>query len=124
MDTICQSCGAIIDIPYILLGAAIACDQCRVRTIPKAAPGSRPADTGYAITFADFHQLLLYPGHRPSIARLIRDWFGYEVEAQGDSIRILTRDGNDVDEVALHQQIQGDESKQSALYREAMTLWH
>jgi hypothetical protein len=95
----------MIDIPYILSGAAVTCDECGVRNIPKALPGSRPADTGYEITFADFHRLLLYPGHRPSIARLIREWFGYEVEAQDDSVRILTRDGDDVDELALHQQI-------------------
>jgi hypothetical protein len=124
VDTSCQSCGAIIDIPYFLLGAAITCDKCKAHTIPKALPGSRPADTGYEITFADFHRLLLYPGHRPSIARLIREWFGHEVEAHGDSVRILARDGNDVDPLALHRQIQGDESRQSALYREAMTLWH
>lgn len=123
MDTICQSCGSRIDIPYIMLGAAVTCRECGARTTPQAAPGSRPADTGYEITFADFRQLLSYPGYRSSVAPLLREWFGYELEARGDSVSIRARDGGVVDELALHQDIQGDESKQGALYRAAMTLW-
>jgi len=123
VDTICQSCDARIDIPYIMLGAALTCQQCGERTIPRAAPGARPSHTGYEITFADFHQLLSYPGYRSDIAPLLREWFGYELETLGDSIRILSREGDEVDELALHQRIQADESKQSALYRAAMTLW-
>lgn len=123
MDTICQSCGSRIDIPYILLGASIICRECGERTTAQAVAGSRPHNTGYEITFSDFHQLLSYPGYRPSIAPLLREWFGYELEPSGDSVRIRARDGKEVDELALHQRIQGDESKQSALYRAAMTLW-
>lgn len=123
MDTICQTCGSRIDIPYIMLGAAVTCLECGARTVPRAAPGSRPANTGYEITFADFNQLLSYPGYRSSIAPLLREWFGYELETRGDSVSVRTRDGEDVDELTLHRRIQGDESKQGALYRAAMTLW-
>jgi len=63
------------------------------------------------------------PDYVPAIAPLLREWFGYELEPLGGPARILTRDGNEVDELTLHQSIQGDESKQSALYRAAMTLW-
>jgi len=59
----------------------------------------------------------------PAIAPLLREWFGYELESLGGSARIRSRDGREVDEVTLHRRIQGDEPKQSALYRAAMTLW-
>lgn len=123
VETICQSCGSRIEIPYIMLGAAVTCHECGMRTVAQALPGSRPADTGYELTFADFHQLISYAGYRSAIAPLLREWFGCELEARGDSVGIRTRDGGDVDELTLHRKIQGDESKQSALYRAAMTLW-
>lgn len=123
MDTICQSCGARMDTPYILLGAATVCQGCGERTIPQALAGARPPDTGYEITFSDFHQLLSYSGYRASIAPLLREWFGYELEPLADAVRIRAPDGKEVDELALHRRIQGDRSKQSALYRAAMSLW-
>jgi hypothetical protein len=109
--------------PYILLGMAVVCHECGERTIPQALAGARPPDTGYEITFSDFHQLLSYPGYRPSIAPLLLKWFGYELEPLGDTVRIRSRDGIEVDELTLHRRIQSDEPKQSALYRAAMTLW-
>ena len=112
-----------MDTPYILMGAAIVCQGCGERTIRQPLAGARPADTGYEITFSDFHQLLTYPGYRPSIVPLLREWFGYELEPAGDRVRIWTGDGDEVDELTLHQCIQGDRSKQSALYRAAMSLW-
>jgi hypothetical protein len=100
------------------------CHKCGERTIPKPLLGARPSNTGYEITFSDFHQLLSYPGYRTSIAPKLREWFGYELEFLGDAVRILTPDGSEIDELVLHQRIQGDELKQSSLYRAAMTLWH
>ena len=123
MGTICQSCGAKIEIPYFMLGAAIICQECGERTIPRAMEGARPSNTGYQLTFSDFHRLLSDPDYSPAIAPLLSQWFGYELEPLGDSIRIRAREGDEVDELALHLHIQGDESKQSALYRAAMTLW-
>ena len=101
----------------------MTCRECGERTIPKALAGARPANTGYEITFSDFHRLLSDPEYRSSIAPLLRQWFGYELEPLGDSVRIWTRDGNEVDELTSHQRIQGDGQKQSALYRAAMSLW-
>jgi hypothetical protein len=101
----------------------MTCQECGVRTIPQALPNSRPTDTGYTITFADFHQLLSYHGYRASIAPLLLEWFGYELEMDGDTVCIRTHDGDAIDELTLHQTIQADELKQSALYRAAMTLW-
>ena len=63
------------------------------------------------------------PDYRPSVAPLLRRWFGYELEAAGDTVRMRSRDGREVDSLSLHLEIQGDEEKQSALYRAAMTLW-
>lgn len=101
----------------------MTCQQCGERTIPQAVAGARPPNTGYEITFSDFHRLLSDPDYSSSIAPLLREWFGYELEALGESVRILGRDGDEVDELILHQCIQSDELKQSALYRAAMTLW-
>ncbi len=123
METSCQSCGARIEIPYFLLGAAVTCWQCGERTIPQARAGARPANTGYEITFSDFHRLLADPEYRSAIAPLLREWFGYELEPVGDAIRIRAGEGHEVDELTLHQRIQTEESKQAALYRAAMTLW-
>ena len=123
MDTICQSCGAKIDVPYSLIGATITCPECGKRIVPQAVAGTRPSNTGYEITFSDFHRLLSDPEYRPAIAPLLREWFGYELEPLGNSISIRAGDGGEVDELTLHQRIQSDEAKQSALYRAAMTLW-
>jgi hypothetical protein len=84
---------------------------------------TRPEDTGYEITFSDFHKLLYDQQYRASIASLLREWYGYEVEAAEGSVRILAGDGREVDELALHRRIQSDSEKQGTLYRAAMTLW-
>ena len=123
MDTICQSCGSRIDLPYIMLGATATCPACGERTVPKAAAGARPANTGYELTFYDFHRLVSDPEYASAIAPLLREWFGYELEPLGGCARIRARDGREVDELTLHQRIQSDEPKQSSLYRAAMTLW-
>ncbi len=101
----------------------MVCPACGELTVPKAAAGARPANTGYALTFSDFHRLVSDPDYIPAIAPLLREWFGYELEPLNRSARILARDGLEIDEVTLHQRIQADEPKQSALYRAAMTLW-
>jgi hypothetical protein len=106
-----------------MLGATIICQECGERTIPRAVAGARPSNTGYEIAFSDFHRLLSDPQYRPAIAPLLREWFRYELDPLSDAVHIWARDGNEIDELTLHQRIQGDESKQSALYRAAMTLW-
>jgi hypothetical protein len=123
MDTICQSCGTKLDVPYTLIGATITCHECGERTVAQAVAGTRPSNTGYEITFSDFHRLLSDPDYRPAIVPMLRQWFGYEIGPLGNSISIRAGDGSEVDELTLHQSIQSDESKQSALYRAAMTLW-
>jgi predicted RNA-binding Zn-ribbon protein involved in translation (DUF1610 family) len=121
--TLCQSCGAGLDTPYVLLGAAASCPSCGEMTIPRVPPGAARPRTHYEITFADFWRLLSDPYCRPSVAPLLRGWFGHELESAGDAVRVRSRDGGEVDPVALHLEIQGDEDKQGALYRTAMTLW-
>ena len=123
MDTVCSQCGATLDTPYVLIGAAIECPSCGKRTIPEVQVGTRYPDTGCEITFASFQQLLSYAAYRPSIARLLYQWFGYKVEASGDAARILSRGGEEVDQLLLHRSIQEDGPKQSTLYQAAMSLW-
>ena len=106
-----------------MLGAAVTCRECGERTVPQAVAGARLSNTGYQITFSDFHRLLSDPEYRSAIAPLLREWYEYELEPLGDSVRILSGDGHEVDELTLHRRIQGDDPKQSSLYRAAMTLW-
>jgi len=139
MNTICQFCGASIDTPYILLGAATECPSCGQRTIPQVTNGTPYPYIGYQIEFYDFQQLLIDPAYRPSVAPLLRQWYGYEIELtgdkirilatngmelKGDEVRILTPDGEEINLLSLHLRIQADSAKQGTLYRTAMTLWH
>ena len=123
MHTVCQNCGASLDTPYVLLGAAIECPSCSERTIPRVPAGTHFPETGYEITFADFQRLISDSDYRPSIAPLLHQWFEYDLEESGGSVRIRTRDGEEIDPLSLHRSIQEDSSKQGTLYRTAMTLW-
>lgn len=122
-DTVCQNCGALMGTPYVLLGASAECPSCGGRTIPRVPAGAGRPATGYELTYADFRLLLSDSDYRPSVAPLLRRWFGYELEGSGDTVRVRSVDGARVDPLSLHLSIQGDDDKQSALYRTAMTLW-
>jgi hypothetical protein len=91
--------------------------------MPRPLLETRPPDTGYEITFSDFRRLLADADNETTVAALLREWFGYQLKLVRGSVRIVTRDGAEIDELAVHQRIQNDPSKQSALYRAAMTLW-
>jgi hypothetical protein len=91
--------------------------------IPRVPVGAAYPYTGYEITFADFQRLLTDPDYRPSVAPLLRQWFGYELEASGDVVHVRSLDGREVDPLSLHRSIQEDDSRQATLYRTAMTLW-
>ena len=123
LHTVCQSCGAALDTPYVLLGAPAECSSCGRRTIPQVPPGTTRPETRYEITFADFRRLISDADCRPSVAPLLRRWFGYELEGADDAARVRSRDGAEVDPLSLHLRIQGDDDRQSAIYRMAMTLW-
>lgn len=123
VHTVCRNCGAGFDTPYVLLGAAAECPTCGGRTTPRVPDGASRPEIRYELTFADFRRLLSDAYCQPSVAPLLRRWFGYELEASGDAVRVRSRDGAEVDPLSLHLSIQGDEDRQSALYRAAMTLW-
>jgi hypothetical protein len=123
MHTVCQNCAASLDTPYVLLGAATVCPSCGERTIPQVPVGTYYPSTGYEITFADFQRLLSDSDYRLSVAPLLRQWFGYELEVSGDGVRIRSRDGQEIDPLSLHQSIQEDSSQQYTLYQTAMSLW-
>ena len=112
-----------MDTPYVLLGADAECASCGARTVARVRAGDPYPQTGYEITFADFQRLLSDPYCQPSVAPLLRQWFGYELEASGEDYRVRSREGGEVDPLSLHMSIQGDDDRQSALYRTAMTLW-
>lgn len=112
-----------MDTPYVLLGAPAECPSCGARATPRVPAGTNFPLTGYELTFADFQRLISDPYCTPSVAPLLRRWFGYELESSGDAVRVLSTRGEEVDPLSLHLSIQADAQMQSALYRTAMTLW-
>lgn len=123
METVCEFCGSGIDTPYILLGVDVECASCGKRTIPKVAAGTFYPVIQYEIRFSDFKQLLSDTDYSPSIAPLLRRWFGFELEGSGESVRILSGSGAEIDRLSLHRQIQADSDMQYTLYQAAMDLW-
>ena len=123
MHTVCQNCGASLDTPYILLGAAAECPSCGESTIPQVPVGTRYPQTGFELKFADFQRLLSDADYVPSLAPLLRQWFGYCLESSGGVTRIRSQSGAEVDPLSLHLSIQEDSSKQYTLYQAAMSLW-
>jgi hypothetical protein len=80
--------------------------------------------SGYKVTYDDFLQLLTDRHWRPAIARLLGDWFGYQVERKENETIVRTREGHLVDIPRLHAAIQSDARQQYELYQTAMNLWH
>lgn len=119
---ICPRCHIGVDVPYILIGAAISCPSCGKDVVPEMAPGTAYPDTGYQITFADFKQLLKDHRFRRSIATLLSQWYGYEIAADGESISLRSSEGDNIDLLWLHRRIQSESDKQHALYQTAMAI--
>jgi len=79
--------------------------------------------TGYEVTLPDFRRLIGDPYSQPTTARLLDDWFGYEIRGERGRAKVLDAAGREVNVVELHRLIQADEEMQGELYRAAMTLW-
>lgn len=123
VEAVCPLCGARINVPYVLLGAVTACPSCGETAVPHVAVGTSYPRTDYQITFSDFQQLVTTKAYRSSVGELFLEWYGYRIVGDGDSTAVLSRVGENVDLLELHQQIQGDSLKQRALYQVAMALW-
>ena len=123
VEVLCPACGTRIDVPYILLGTVTSCPSCGKRVVARVSTGTTYPSTGYQITFADFQQLVTNKAYKASAGDLLFEWYGYRIVGSGDSSSVLSREGENVDLIKLHRQIQGDSVKQSVLYRVAMALW-
>jgi len=119
----CQNCGKNFDLSYLLLGASVQCEKCKEYTVAKVPVGTHYPDTGFAISFRDFRQLLEYPDHRPHIEPLIKDWFNYSLESDEFRVKIINAKGECMDPLWLHLRIQDSTERQEILYRIAMSLW-
>lgn len=73
------------------------------------------------ITFDEFRMLLTNDAYRPSLAKLLARWFGYEVEADPPAVHAPDSEAIDLHE--LHREIQADPAKRAELYQAAMSLW-
>jgi hypothetical protein len=119
----CPGCGAMIEVPYVLLGAPRTCASCGQRATPKLPTGAVYPSTGFAITFLDFDQLVRATDRKHAVGRLLERWFGHQIQGVGDSVVVRSRRGESVDLVNLHLEIQKDSEKQRQLYGIAMALW-
>jgi hypothetical protein len=79
--------------------------------------------TGYEVTLADFRRLISDPYCQPTTARLLDNWFGYQIKGERGRAKVLDVAGREVNVVELHRLIQADEEFQHELYNAAMTLW-
>ncbi len=77
--------------------------------------------SGDEITFGEFQMLLANAAYRPTVSKLLARWFEYEVAA--DPTVVHTPDGEAVNLLELHREIQADPIKRAELYQAAMTLW-
>ena len=79
--------------------------------------------TGYEVTLPDFRRLIGDPYCQPTTARLLDEWFGYEIKGEGGRAKVLDGARREVNLAELHRTIQADPEMQAELYRAAMTLW-
>ena len=121
----CPSCKVGMKIPYILIGALVKCDSCAAPVVPDVPVGTVYPETGYEITFKDFHQLLTDEAYIKPVMELLRKWYDLKVEydPKADAIRKVSRGQTPVNLLDLHKEIQGDDAKRKALYQTAMSLW-
>lgn len=85
--------------------------------------------SGYAVTFADFIQLVTDPAYSAVMLPLIRLWLGLERECppEGKNLGdVAFRDpnGSRHNPLIVHERIQSEPSWQRQFYNNAMTLWH
>lgn len=119
----CPVCDGTVDVPYILLGAPTACPACGKIVAPELPVGTVYPKTKYEITFRDFLLLVRGRAYRSTVDRLLDRWFGYHMRGEGDSAVVQTRNGEVIDLVGLHRQIQEDPAKQTEIYKAVMALW-
>ena len=78
---------------------------------------------GYEISEPDFRQIIAY-GPWQDIARpLLRQWFGYEIDGQGEAAKVRSATGDDIDLGDLHRRIQTDPQVRYDIYQRAMNVW-
>lgn len=123
LKAFCPVCQTTIDVPYVLVGATVPCPSCSNRVVPQVALGTSYPETGYQMTFSDFSQLLTNKDSASSVADLLFAWYGHTAVTTGEGTLVKSREGEIVDLVELHQQVQQDSAKQLAVYRAAMALW-
>lgn len=121
VETLCVSCSAPLDVPYILLGASTRCGACGQVVVPKLVGvlGTHGVET----TFGAFVQLLTHDAYRERALPLLTSWFP-EVESllqAGD--RPAPGSAQEAELLRIHRAIQGDRTMQGALYNLAMGLW-
>jgi hypothetical protein len=86
-------------------------------------PGYDPKrGNGYRLSLDEFLALIAVTEYRPTVAPMLRRWFGYEIVGLEANTALRAAKGVAVDAATVHQSIQGDPQKQYELYKTAQTL--
>ncbi len=120
IEVTCPSCATGYQLPYNALGREMNCPQCGVSTIPQVKADTVIPDTGYALRFSDFLELVRV-GDR-EVAGMLQAWFGVRSAGEEEGT-VMTEDGRLLDLFDLHLEIQDDPARQKSLYQAAMSRW-
>jgi hypothetical protein len=123
INAVCQNCGSSFELPYERLGTSMRCDNCHKYTIPVVPVGTLYPNTGYSISYTDFHHLVEYAPYRKKVGKLIKEWFDYSIVSDGQDIQIMNNHEESIDLLWLHLRIQASPDFQKRLYQTAMGLW-
>jgi hypothetical protein len=121
VPTLCASCSAPLDTPYILLGASTRCGACGQVVVPKLV--GVPGTHGVEISFGSFVQLLTHEAYRERALPRVASWFPEVDTVVQAGERPAPGSAAEAELLRIHRAIQGDRSRQGALYNLAMGLW-
>jgi len=123
MSFLCDHCEGLLAASHAWVGMTVVCPSCAQTTKIGYRDGQLVEQTGYAITYADFVQLLSYGPYRPKVAPEMRRLVGCAIDDRDGRAVLVLPDGSLMPDEVAHLAIQGDSSKQRTLYGVAMGLW-
>lgn len=123
MSFFCNECDVKLALPYEWMGMSIKCPACGHGISLRYQNGQTISNSGYAISFEDFCQLMKQPGDQNEAHLTIAKLMDCTVE-KIDGVAVLkTGAGGLIPFEFAHLSIQADPAKQQQLYSVAMSLW-
>ncbi|MES2934936.1 MAG: hypothetical protein V4805_15765 [Pseudomonadota bacterium] len=123
MNFHCMQCNAKIAAAYDWRGMTVTCPACSQQLVLEYGIGQAISDSGYAISFTDFCNLLAVDGWwqaaHPVVARMLH----CAIEKLHNKFVLKQDDGALIPLEIAHLSIQSDPVKQREMYGVAMNLW-